>query len=83
MSTHGCGHIEGLKAMDLALLGELFLAAVWMQLGCMADGHDKRGSHLSMKGKSKWRYTLYSNLLDFRNYFSFTKAEPSEKQKRK
>ncbi|KAJ3598980.1 hypothetical protein NHX12_032943 [Muraenolepis orangiensis] len=44
--------------MDLALVWELFLAAVWMQVGCIAEIHDRHGAvtHLSMKDNKTYDF---------------------------
>ncbi|CAL8349469.1 unnamed protein product [Gadus morhua 'NCC'] len=89
-------HLEGLKAMDQALLGGLFLAAVWMQLGCIADGHGRRGSitHLPMKdvlllkdeadpkcfSRTEYDLTCFFETPDNKTYDFFYKTDDGEKR---
>ncbi|CAL8306385.1 unnamed protein product [Lota lota] len=81
--------------MDLPLVWELFLAAVWMQVGCKADVHDRHGSvtHLPMKdvlllkdeadpkcfSRTEYDFTCFFETPDNKTYDFFYKIDKEKR----
>ncbi|KAG7272150.1 hypothetical protein CRUP_010219, partial [Coryphaenoides rupestris] len=82
-------------SMDLALVWQLVLAIVWMQVGCIAERHDRYGAvtHLSMKdvllfkdeidpkcfSRTEYDFTCFFETADNKTYDFFYKTDEEKR----